>query len=62
MWSPRGAGGGMDQGVGFSRCKVIFYIEWINSKVLLFSIGSYIQYPVINHHGKEYVQWSHFGI
>ena len=29
------------------------YIEWIN-KVLLCSTGNYIQYPVINHNGKEY--------
>ena len=27
---------------------------WINSKVLQYSTGSYIQYPVINHNGKEY--------
>ena len=31
----------------------IIYIEWINDKVL-YSTGNYIQYPVINHHGKEY--------
>ena len=29
------------------------YIEWIN-KVLLYSTGNYIQYPVISHNGKEY--------
>ena len=28
---------------GISRCKLV-YIEWINSKVIL-----YIQYPAINH-------------
>ena len=32
---------------------VSIYIEWIN-KVLLCSTGNYIQYPVINHNGKEY--------
>ena len=31
-----------------------FYIEWINNKVLLYSIVDYILYPVINHNGKEY--------
>ena len=31
-----------------------YYIEWINNKVLLYSTGNYIQYPVINHNGKEY--------
>ena len=30
------------------------YIEWINNKVLLYSTGNYIQYPVINHNGKEH--------
>ena len=30
------------------------YIGWINNKVLLNSIGNYIQYPVVNHQGKEY--------
>ena len=29
-------------------------IGWINNEVLLYSTGSSIQYPVINHHGKEY--------
>ena len=24
------------------------------NKVLLYSIGNYIQYPIINHNGKEY--------
>ena len=38
---------------GISRCKLL-YIEWINNKVLQYSTGNYIQYPVINHNGKEY--------
>ena len=38
---------------GSPRCKLL-YIEWINNKVLLYSTGNYIQYPVINHNGKEY--------
>ena len=25
-----------------------------NNKVLLYTTGNYIQYPVINHNGKEY--------
>ena len=29
------------------------YIGWINNEVLLYSTGNYIQYPVINHNGKE---------
>ena len=54
MWLPRGmaVGGGMDWEFGISRCKLL-YREWIN-KVLLCNTGNYIQYPVINHNGKEY--------
>ena len=48
-----GVGGRMEWEVGVSRCKLL-YIEWANSKVLLYSIGNYIQYPEINHNGKEY--------
>ena len=29
-------------------------IEWINNKVLLYSTGNYIPYPVINHNGQVY--------
>ena len=39
---------------GITRCKLL-YVEWINSKVLLYSRGNYIPYPVINHKWKEYV-------
>ena len=38
---------------GVSRCKLL-NTECINNKVLLYSTGNYIQYPVINHNGKEY--------
>ena len=48
-----GGGEGMDWEFGVSRCK-LFYIGWINNKVLLYSTGNYIQYPVIKHNGKEY--------
>ena len=44
---------GMDRELGISRCK-LFYIEWINNKVLLYRTGNYIQYSVISHKGKEY--------
>ena len=46
-------GRGVDGEFGISRCKLL-YIEWINNMVLLDNIGNYMQYPVINHHGKEY--------
>ena len=48
-----GGGGGKDWEFGVSRCKLL-YRGWINNKVLLYSTGNYIQYPVINHNGKEY--------
>ena len=31
----------------------LLHLEWINSKVLMYSRGSYILYPVMNHSGKE---------
>ena len=31
-----------------------YHIGWINNKVLLYSTGNYIQYPVTNHGGEEY--------
>ena len=37
-----------------SRCKPV-YREWINNNVWLYSTGHSIQYPVINHNGKEYI-------
>ena len=46
-------GGGIDWESGVSRYKLL-PIEWINNKDLLYSTGNYIQYPVINHKGKEY--------
>ena len=45
-------GGGKDQEF-VVRCK-LEYITWINKKVLLYSTGNDIQYPVRNHNGKEY--------
>ena len=46
------SGRALDWEFGISRCKLV-YIEWINNKVLLYSTGNYIQYPLINHNGKE---------
>ena len=46
-------GGGMEWEFGISRCKLL-YIGWINNKVLLYSTGNYIPYPVIKHNGREY--------
>ena len=53
----KGGGGGTDWEFEISRCKLL-PIGWIN-KVLLYSTGNYIQYPVINHSGKEYEKELH---
>ena len=45
--------GGMGE-FGISRGKLL-YIGGINNKVLLYSTGNYMQYPLINHNGKEYI-------
>ena len=38
--------------MGISRYKPL-YVEWINNRVLLYTIENYIQYPVISHNEKE---------
>ena len=49
----RGKGMGRDKlGVWDQQIQTTIYE--INNKVLLYSTGNYIQYPVINHNGKEY--------
>ena len=48
-------GGWLDWEFGISKVKLL-YMEWINNKVLLYSTGNYIQYPVTNHNGKEYLK------
>ena len=52
-----GGGGGKDWEFGISRCKLL-HIGWTNNKVLMYSTGNYIQYPVINHNEKEYFKKS----
>ena len=47
-----GGGGEKDWEFGMSRGKLV-YMGWINNKVLLYSTGNRIQYPVINHNGKD---------
>ena len=48
-----GVGEGVEWEFGVSRCKLL-YMESINNKILLRNTESYIQYPMINHNGKEY--------
>ena len=45
----------MDWEYGIGRCKLL-HSEWINNKVLRYSTGNYIQYPMINHNGNEYLK------
>ena len=54
LWLPRrrGGGRGIEWEFGVGICKLL-YIEWINNGVLLDSTGNRIQYPVINHNGKN---------
>jgi len=42
----------MDWEFGVVICKSL-HLEWIN-KVLMYITDNYIQYPMINHNGKEY--------
>ena len=48
-----GGEGGLDWEFGIHTYKVL-QIEKISNKVLLYSTGNYIKYPVINWNGKEY--------
>ena len=48
----QGQGGWKDWEFGISKYKLL-YIGWINSKVLLYITGNYIQYPGIKHNGKK---------
>ena len=50
-----GLGRGMEWEPGVSRYKVL-YTKWISYKVLLYSTRNCIQYPVINHNGKEHLK------
>ena len=34
--------------IKFKKKRYVLYTGWINKKVLLYSTGNYIQYPVIN--------------
>ena len=37
--------------LGLAEFGMILHVEWIKSKVLPYSTGDYIQYPVINYNG-----------
>ena len=44
----------MDWEFGVSRYKLL-YVGCIDNKVLLYRTENYVQYPMINHNGKEYI-------
>ena len=48
-----GGGRGVDEEFGVGRCQLL-HLEWINNKVLMYNTGNHIEYPVINHNGKEF--------
>ena len=51
------AGGGKDWEFGLAEAN--YYIGWINNKVLLYSTGKHIQYPVITYNGKYEKEYAH---
>ena len=65
----QGGGDGEARIGSLGLANAISYIEWIKNKVLQYSTGNYIQYPVVNHNGKElekseniFVLLSHFTV
>ena len=59
----KGGWGGMDWEFAISRYKLL-HIGWTHSKVLPYSMGDYIQYPVISQNGKVYIYiyMNHFAV
>ena len=55
-WLPRGREVGQDGSGSLILADTNLYTGWINNKVLLYSTGNYIKYPVIDYNGKEYVK------
>ena len=48
-----GFGRGMEREAGASRCKLQYHTEWINNRILLYSKENHVQYPTMNHNGKN---------
>ena len=53
LWLLMGRGE-KDWEFGTSRCTLL-YTGWINNKILLYSTGNYIQYPVLNNNEKYHM-------
>ena len=53
LWLPRGKGRGREKDweSRISRCKLL-HMQWVN-KVLRYSTGNFIQYPVMKHNRTE---------
>ena len=50
----KGEAGREREGLGLCTGKyALLHLEWINNKVLMYSIGNYTQYPGVSHNGKE---------
>ena len=48
-------GAGMKWKTRVSSCKLL-YTEWMINKVLLYGTKNYIQQPMINHNGEEFLR------
>ena len=48
--------GGINWKVGIDMYTLL-YIKQKTNKDLLYSTGNYVQYPIINHNGKEYEKY-----
>ena len=47
---------------GLELADANWYVEWVNNKVLLYCIGSYIQNPMINHNEKNLYRDQSYGL
>ena len=47
-------GGGKGWELGISSCNLV-YTGWINKNILLYSTGNCIEYPAVNHDGREHI-------
>ena len=56
MWLPRGRGLGNGWSGRLGLTDVNLYMKGIINKILLYNTEYYIQCPMINHNGKEYLK------
>ena len=53
LWLPRGRRGGGGRNGSLGLADGNYFIYRINNKVLMYSTGNHIRYPVINHNEKN---------